>query len=115
MISRRIQRVNQLIKQEISRLILRKIEGPKDTLITVTRVSSTPDLRESKVFIGVIPEENKNKVIESLNRKIYQLQQEINKRLKMKTVPKIIFVEEKMTVSAARIEEILEGLKKKGE
>ena len=111
--SRRIQRVNQLIKQEISRIILREIEGPKDTLITVTRVSSTSDLRESKVFISVIPEENKTEVFLSLNRKIYHLQQEINKRLKMKIVPKIVFVEEKMTASAARIEEILEGLKKK--
>ena len=80
--SRRIQRVNQLIKQEISKLILREIEPPKDSLITVTRVSSTPDLREAKVFISVIPEENKNKAFLSLNRKIYQLQQEINKRLK---------------------------------
>ena len=112
--SRRIQRVNQLIKQEISRIILREIDGPKDTLITVTRVSSTSDLRESRVFISVIPEENKAKAFLSLNRKIYHLQQEINKRLKMKIVPKIIFVEEKMTASAARIEEILEGLKKKG-
>jgi len=111
--SRRIQRVNQLIKQEISRIILREIEGPKDTLITVTRVSSTSNLKESRVFISVIPEENKTKVFLSLNRKIYHLQQEINKRLKMKIVPKIIFVEEKMTASAARIEEILEGLKKK--
>jgi ribosome-binding factor A len=111
--SRRIQRVNQLIKQEISRIILREIEGPKDTLITVTRVSSTSNLRESRVFISVIPEENKTKVFLFLNRKIYHLQQEINKRLKMKIVPKIIFVEEKMTASAARIEEILEGLKKK--
>jgi len=110
--SRRIQRVNQLIKQEISRIILREIEGPKDTLITVTRVSSTSDLRESKVFISVIPEENKTEVFLSLNRKIYHLQQEINKRLKMKIIPKIVFVEEKMTASAARIEEILEGLKK---
>lgn len=113
--SKRIQRVNQLIRQEISKLILREIEAPKDSLITVTRVSSTPDLREAKVFISVIPEENKSKAFLSLNRKIYQLQQEINKRLKMKIVPKIIFVEEKMAASAARIEEILEGLKKEGE
>ena len=110
--SRRIQRVNQLIKQEISRIILREIEGPKDPLITVTRVSSTSDLRKADVFISVIPEENKTEVFLSLNRKIYHLQQEINKRLKMKIVPKIVFVEEKMTASAARIEEILEGLKK---
>jgi ribosome-binding factor A len=111
-ISKRIQRVNQLIKQEISKLIFKEIESPKDSLITVTRVISTPDLKTAKVFISVIPEEKKTEAFLSLNRKIYQLQQGINKRLKMKIVPKLIFVEEKMTASAARIEKILEGLKK---
>ncbi len=111
--TRRIKRVNQLIKQEISQILLREIETPKNTLVTVTRVESTPDLRESKVFISVIPEENKDKLITFLNRRIYGLQQGINKRLKMKIVPKIRFVEEKKTAEAARIEEILEGLKNK--
>jgi ribosome-binding factor A len=113
--SKRIQRVNQLIKREISQLILREIEFPEDTLITITRVNSTPDLREAKVFVSVMPEEKKVKAFVSLNRKIYQLQQKINKRLKMKIVPKLIFVEEEMTASAARIEKILEELKKEKE
>ncbi len=97
MISRRIKRVNQLIKREISKILLREIEVPKDTLVTVTRVESSPDLREGKVFLSIMPEEGKDKIINFLNRKIYHLQQKINKRLKMKTVPKLRFVEEKMT------------------
>ncbi|MCP6719527.1 MAG: 30S ribosome-binding factor RbfA [Patescibacteria group bacterium] len=113
--SRRIQRVNQLIKREISQVILREFEAPKDVLVTVTRVETTPDLRQGRVFIGVIPEENKDKVIDSLNKKVYFLQQKINKRLKMKNVPKMRFVEEKRTAEAARIERVLEGLKNEGE
>ncbi len=68
---------------------MREVESPKDILITVTRVETTPDLGQSKVFIGVIPEKNIEKIIESLNRKIYRIQQKMNKRLKMKYVPKI--------------------------
>jgi ribosome-binding factor A len=110
--SKRIQRVNQLIKREISQIILREIDSPKDTLITVTRVETTPNLIESRVFISVLPEENCEKIIKFLKKIIYQLQQKINKKLKMRPVPKIIFMEEKKTAEAARIEKILDELKK---
>jgi len=68
--SKRIKRVNQLIKQEISQILLREIDSLKDTLVTVTRAETTPDLRESKIFLSVIPEENTNKIIKFLNRKL---------------------------------------------
>ena len=109
--SKRIQRVNQLLKREVSQLLLKEVEPPKDTLITVTRAETTSDLRVSRIFISIIPEENREKIIKFLNRKIYYLQQKINKRLRMKPVPKIIFMEEEKTKTAARIEKILEELK----
>jgi ribosome-binding factor A len=112
MISKRIKRVNQLIKCEISQILLREIDYPKDILVTVTRAETSPDLRESRVFISIMPEENGKKIIQFLNRRIYCLQQKINKKLKMKPVPKITFCEEKKTKEAARIEKILDELKK---
>lgn len=110
--SKRIKRVNQLIQQEISQLLLREIDLPKDILVTVTRVETAPNLSNARVFLSVLPEENKDKVISLLDRKIYSLQQKINKRLVMKRVPKIEFKEEERTAQAARIEKILEELKK---
>ena len=110
--SKRIQRLNQLIKKEVAQLILREVEFPKDILVTVTRVKTTPDLRESKIFISVFPEKEEKKVASFLNRKIYFLQQKINKRLKMRPIPKILFSEERRTAEAGRVEEILEKLKK---
>lgn len=110
--SKRIQRVNQLMRREVSQLLLREFEFPKDILVTVTRTETTPDLKESKIFISVMPEEEIEKIIQILNKKIYFLQQKINKRLKMKLLPKLKFLPEKMTVEAGRIEEILEKLKK---
>lgn len=110
--SKRISRVNQLIKKEISQIILREIEFPSEVLVTVTRVESTGNLIEAKVFIGVIPDEKSLDVLKILNQRIYELQQKINKRLKMRPVPRINFVEEKKTREAAIVEKILEELKK---
>ena len=111
--SKRLQRVNQLIKKELSQIILREIEFSPGILVTVTRAETTPNLIEAKIFISVIPEEKTSDVLRVLNRRIYELQQKINKRLKMRPVPRINFVEEKKTKEANRIEEILDKLKQK--
>jgi len=110
--SKRIQRVNQLIKRELSQILLKEFEFPKDVFVTLTRVETSLDLIQAKVFLSVMPESKFPQILEILNRQIYDLQQKLNKRLKMKFIPKIEFREEKETREAGRIEEILEVLKK---
>ena len=111
--SKRIDQVNQLIQEELSQIILKEIEFPKNVLVTLTRVETTPNLIESKVFISVMPEDKMDEVFRILNERIYEIQQMLNKRLKMRPVPRIEFWKEKKTSEAGRIEEILEKLKKK--
>lgn len=110
--NQRIQRVNQLIKKELSQIILREIGFPKNALVTITRVDSSPNLIQTKVYVSVIPEDKIEDVLEILEKSIYDLQQILNKRLNMRPVPKIKFVMEKETVEAGRIEELLEEIKK---
>jgi ribosome-binding factor A len=110
--SKRIQRVNQLIKKELSQIILKEIEFPQGVLVTLTRVETTSDLKESNIWISALPEERLKRVLEILNKNIYFLQQKLNKRLKMRPIPKIRFLEERKTREAGRIEELLEELKK---
>ncbi len=124
--SKRIQQINQLIKRELSQIILKEIEFPSGILVTVTRVDTSSNLTESKVYVSVMfaPHppalaeggESKNRaerIFQILNRQIYNLQQRLNRRLRMRPIPKIMFVEEKETSEAGRIEEILEKLKSK--
>ena len=113
--SNRLARVNQLIKKELSQIILREVKFLSGVLVTLTRVETTPNLNESKVYIGVIPENKTESVFQVLNKQIYRLQQELNHRLNMRPVPRIYFVKEKETIMAGRVEEILEKLKKGGQ
>ena len=110
--SKRIQQVNQLIKKELSQILLKEIEFPQDVLVTVTRVETLSNLIESKVWVSVFPEEKFNIILEILNKNIYFLQQKLNKRLKMRPIPRIKFFQERKTAEAGKIEEILEELKK---
>lgn len=106
--SKRILRINQLIKKELSQMILREIDLFQKVLITVTRVETSADLGQTKIFIATLPEFPK--AVQILNKKIYDFQHQLNKRLKMKKVPQIRFVEEQETREAARIEGILGGI-----
>lgn len=109
----RIQRINSLIRDELAKIVFKKIEFSTNILVTLTRVETTKDLKESKIFVSVIPEERVKEVLKILNRKIYFLQKKLDKTLKMKIVPKISFFEEKKIIEAAKIEKILEDLKKR--
>jgi len=110
--SNRIEKVNALIKKELSLILLREMDFSKDALITVTRVEAVPNLSEAKIYISTMPENKSDRVQEILKRKVYDIQQCLNKRLKMRPIPKIGFKKEGRTKQADRVEELLEQLKK---
>jgi len=110
--TKRIKKVDELIKRELSQLFLREIEFPEGVIVTITRVEASSNLIQAKAYISILPEAKTRRVLAILNKIIYGIQKKINKKLRMRPVPKIIFVAEKKTEEAARIEEILEELKK---
>jgi len=109
--TKRIERVNQLIKKELSQIILREVDFPENVLVTLIHVDTSPNLIETKVFLSIMPEDKAPHVLGILNKRIYILQQVLNKRLKMRPMPRIIFKEEIGVQKAGRVDEILERIK----
>lgn len=107
----RIEKVNSLLEREISKIIARGFNFA-DTMITLTHVDATANLIEAKAYISVFPEDKTNDMVKILNRGVYDIQKKINKMLNMRPIPKIIFVKDDKISKAARIEELLESLKK---
>ena len=110
--SKRIPRVNSLIRNELSRILLKEVDFPQGILVTLTRVETSSDLQESKVYISVLPSGKTKEILKILNKIIYGLQKTLNQRLKIRPIPRIKFVKEEKTNEAERIEELLEVLKK---
>ena len=109
----RIEKVNALIKSELGEILLRDVDFPQGVLVTITRCDSSPNLSEAKIYVSVMPDEKIDKVFEILNRRIYDIQQVLNRRLNMRPIPRIEFKKEEKTKKAAQVEELLEELKKK--
>ena len=112
--SKRIQRLNELIKEELGKIFLKEGDFPKGILVTITRVETSVDLSEANVWVSVLPDEETRRIVKVLNKRIYFFQQKINKTLKIKFVPKIRFLIETKTQEAARVEELLERIKNSG-
>ncbi|MEK7503480.1 MAG: 30S ribosome-binding factor RbfA [Patescibacteria group bacterium] len=107
----RIPQVNQLIKKELGQILLREGDFSKNVLVTITRVETSRNLIDASVYVSVLPENQSQGILETLNRRIFHFQQLLNKRLRMRPIPKIQFLEEKETAQAGRIEQLLEEIK----
>lgn len=110
--SNRVPQVNQLIKKELGQIILKEADFPEGVLVTLTRVDTSSNLIQSKVYVSVMPQEMARDVLEILKKLVYVLQQKLNSRLKMRPIPRIMFVEETATREAGRVEELLEEIHK---
>lgn len=108
--SERVQRINKLLQEEIGQIILKEY-GLPNILTTITRVECSSSLQQANVFISVLPDESLDRVFKLLNRHVWEIQQQINKKLRMRPIPKIIFVVETETKKAARIEKLLQDAK----
>lgn len=107
----RTQRINELIKRELSGILLRESLFPSDLLVTITRIETSANLIQAKVWVSVLPETKSKIVMKILNDQIYDLQQKINRKFKMRPVPRIVFKEEKQIAKANRVEELLEEIR----
>ncbi len=87
----RILKINKLLKQEVGKIIFEEIDLEKEILATVIKVDTPDDLGYSKIFISVLPLEKTEEVFEKLNKNIWGIQQILNKKLKMRQVPRIEF------------------------
>jgi len=89
----RIERVNSLIRQEISELLQRQVKDPRlGTFVVVTDVSTSPDLRRAKIFVSRIgSEEEKQETLSVLAAASGFFRNELAKRLRLRHIPELSF------------------------
>jgi len=89
----RIERVNSLIRQEISELLRRQVKDPRlGNLIAITDVSTSSDLRHARVFVSRIGnEEEKQETLTVLAAASGFFRNELAKRLRLRRIPELSF------------------------
>ena len=102
MASNRINRINEEIMKELSSL-LRTVKDPRvqDTMISITRVETTPDLRYTKVYVSFLQEEKVDAAMAGLKSAAGYLRRQLGSNLKLRYSPEIVWsVDDSITYGA---------------
>ena len=113
----RIERVNHLIRQEISLLLQRQVKDPRlGGLVSVTEVVTSPDLKHARVFVSRIgSEEEKKETLGALVTASGFLRKELARRLSLRYIPKLDFHWDTSIEQGAHILELIDRVTKDGE
>ncbi len=112
----RVDRVGNLIREEVSEIIMKKIKDPRVGFVTVTRVKVSKDLRSAKVYVSVMgSEEEVTSSMNGLKCASSFIRRELGKRIRLKFLPSLTFVYDGSIAHAFRIDSILRELREKGE
>ena len=92
MASNRINRINEEIQKELSSL-LRTVKDPRvqDTMISITRVETTPDLRYTKVYVSFLQEEKSKEAMAGLKSAAGWIRRQLGSNLKLRYAPEIVW------------------------
>ena len=110
----RIDRVNNLIRQEISEMLHRHVKDPRlGSFITITRVATSADLKYAKIFVSQISNESSRKeIINTLSAAAGFFRKELTKSLRLRHIPELSFHWDESIEEGARILELIDRLHK---
>lgn len=111
---RRIQKLEQVLREECAHILEREIELPEGAIATITRAVVSSDARYAAVYVSVLGA-GAGEALEILAKKVYHIQQLLNRRLRMRPVPRIRFAIDEEEVQRERVEKSLAELKVKKE
>ncbi|MDO8591298.1 MAG: 30S ribosome-binding factor RbfA [bacterium] len=108
--SERIKKLNDLLRDEVAKILLTELEKENDALVTVIGADVSPTLEHATVKISVFPIAEEKQILEKIKKQIYHIQQLLNKRLIMRPVPKIRFETDQTEERASKIDELFKNL-----
>ncbi len=86
----RLEKVNELLKREIGTFVQREFEWP-GTIVSILGVEVTEDLREARVWVGVVGCMRAEVVLEKLMRARGNIQNAVSRRIVLRNTPRLIF------------------------
>lgn len=109
MSSRRIERLSEVLKQEVSKAILYKLKDPRISFITVTKVEITPDLRRAKVYISILGDEpTQRKTLRALEHAKGFIQTEVGAHLQIRYTPILSFILDESIKKSMHISKLID-------
>ena len=111
MASNRIGRINEEIQRELAEL-LRELKDPRvhKTMLSITRVETTPDLRYAKIYVSLLDKEYTKETLAGLKSSAGYLRRELGRSLQLRYTPELQWQADDSITHGAHILELLSKL-----
>ena len=111
MASNRIGRINEEIQKELANLI-RNLKDPRvqDTMISITHVETTPDLRYAKVYVSFLQEERATDAMKGLKSAGGYLRRELGRALQLRYTPELTWALDDSITYGAKMLKLINSL-----
>ncbi|MCQ2373839.1 MAG: 30S ribosome-binding factor RbfA [Phascolarctobacterium sp.] len=108
----RVEKVQEAIKNELSKMILFDAKDPRIKCVTVTGVELTDDMSYATIFVSMYgKEEEQEAAWKGLNKALGYMRSEIAKRIRLRFAPQLILKKDTSMEYSAHIETILNKIK----
>ena len=116
MASNRLGRINEEIQKELASLI-RNLKDPRvqDTMISITHVETTPDLRYAKVYVSFLQEERAKEALKGLKSAGGYLRRELGSSLNLRYTPELNWELDDSITYGAKMLELINSLEVKND
>ena len=116
MASNRIGRINEEIQKELASLI-RNLKDPRvqDTMISITHVETTPDLRYAKVYVSFLQEEKAEGALKGLKSAGGYLRRELGHALQLRYTPELVWALDDSITYGAKMLKLINSLEVKND
>jgi len=109
--SRRTDRVSDLLRAELAELLQREVRDPRVKLASITEVDVSPDLRRAVVKISALGDEKQRlETVEGLRHARGFLRTELAHRLRLRATPELVFELDRGAEHSQQISDLLESL-----
>lgn len=107
--SRRTKRVEEAFREELSEILERRTKDPRVGFVTITRVKVTADLCHARVYVSVMGSEGEiERTLAGLESAKGYMRSCLGKNLRLKHLPDIEFVHDRVTDEAMRLMRLME-------
>ena len=111
MTTRRQRQVAELLHEEISVLIQRRVQDPRMGYVTVTGVEMSPDLKVAQVYVSVLgSDEDVQQSLQSLRHAAGFLRRELGASLSLRYLPELNFRPDNSLARGIRIDQLRDSL-----
>jgi ribosome-binding factor A len=111
--TRRTERLGEEIREEVARMVTGELKDPRIGFVTVTRVDLGPDLRQARIFVGVLGTEKQRQTsLTGLKQAAGFMRRALGQRLRLRHTPELVFQYDEGLDASDRVARLLDEIQR---